>query len=342
MSKRRLILAAFLLLALAVGPMPTWADENAALQGRATNGTFGDQPLSGAEVVLEVYQGEELARSWATITDVNGGFRFEGLNAGPDWVYLVRSTYQGVTYSPGPLQYQAGQSLLNADFKVYETTADEQRISVVKAHMFLDYADSRLSVTELYVLMNPGNRTYIGRDEEQGVRWTSRFLLPADIQDLEFYDGLLGERFRAVDGGFVDTEALWPGQTSVMFYYTLDCPQGECLLRRELTYPLPSLNVLIPDVGIMIESDRLVAQGQVAAQDANYLNYVGRDLVAGETVQLRVRPTVAPAGSVGAGANTLPSLPWILLGIVISMMVLGYPFWRQHVRATDAAQRRTE
>jgi len=332
-----ILVAASVLLSLLVNAGPARADSSGTLQGKVINGSSGGGSAGGIEVALHVLQGEQAASTLSATTDAEGAFRFEGLDTGSDWSYLLRTAYQGVTYSAGPLQYEEGKSLLDTELRVYEPTTDDQFISVGKAHLFLQPSGSRLGVTELYILVNPGDRTYTGREEAGGRRWTSRFLLPAKSQDLEFFDGSLGGRFVSVDGGFVDTEPLWPGQTSVMFQYTVDCPQGECTLSRKLTYRLPSLNVLVPDTGVTIESDRLVREGNVEAQGASYLNYVGGELAAGETVQLRLRGSGEAAGRAGGTPSNGQSLPWILLGGVIGLVVVGYPFWRQRIRAADGA-----
>jgi hypothetical protein len=109
-------------------------------------------------------------------------------------------------------------------------------------------------------------------------------------------------------------------------------------LRRELTYHLQSLNVLIPDTGVTIESSLVLPEGTVQAEGANYLTSVGRDLAPGEVVELRL------SSGQGAGSQPAPSrsssgsLPWVLLGIVVAVVFLGYPFWLQRVRATVASE----
>ena len=54
----------------------------------------------------------------------------------------------------------------------------------------------------MYVFDNPTDRTYVGKDEIDGRRWTSRYLLPRAARDLALDDGTLGGRFfLAEDGG---------------------------------------------------------------------------------------------------------------------------------------------
>jgi hypothetical protein len=193
-------------------------------------------------------------------------------------------------------------------------------------------------VTELYVFGNPTDRTYIGSEEIDGRRWTSRFVLPQDSRELTLDDGSLGGRFLLAPGGFVDTEPHWPGTTSVLFSYELDCRGGECSLSRELTHPISNLNVLVPDTGASVASSRLSFEGRQDAQGTSFLNYVGRNLAPGQELDLRVRlpgsvPGAAaqPAAAQGGRAS---ALPWIILGTVLAVLALVYPFWRRRIEAT--------
>ena len=133
-------------------------------------------------------------------------------------------------------------------------------------------------MTELYVLLNSGDRTYIGQQEVQGRRWTSSYQLPAGARDVAFEDGAWGGRFLQVEGGLVDTEPLWPGQTTVIFAYNVDCPSGLCDLGRTLHQRVSNLNVLVPDTGATVTSKTLAAQGNMEAQGRSYLNFAASDL----------------------------------------------------------------
>jgi hypothetical protein len=190
-------------------------------------------------------------------------------------------------------------------------------------------------VTELYVLLNPGDRTYIGQQELQGRRWTSSYQLPAGARDVAFEDGAWGGRFLQVEGGLVDTEPLWPGQTTVIFAYSVDCPSGLCDLGRTLHQRVSNLNVLVPDTGATVTSTTLAAQGTMQAQGRSYLNFAASDLAPGTGLDLYI----ALADRTPSSLPSIPTtgdhsgLPWIILGSVVAVLFLGYPFWRQRVQS---------
>jgi hypothetical protein len=331
--KRTVLLLLAVLCLYALNPTALSAQGDGVLQGQVIDGTADGQIAEGLEVVLRSFQGRDEGEQRSATTDALGQFRFEGLETGEDWAYLVQVGYQEVLYSPGMLTFEIGQSELSTEVLVYEATADAREVEAERAHIFVTLSDTGLSVTELYVFSNSTDRTYVGAQEIDGRRWTSRYILPQDSRNLTFDDGTLGGRFLSAPGGFVDTEPHWPGTTSVLFSYDLDCRGGDCSLVRELTHPISNLNLLVPDTGASVASSQLAFEGKRDAQGSPFLNYVGRNLAAGQELDLRVRLPGAVTQPAAAQGGRTSALPWIILGTVIAALALVYPFWRWRIEA---------
>lgn len=311
-------------------PLSAWAQAGRTIRGAVVQGTAGGGSTAGLEVVLRFLDGDQTPQQ--TTTDAEGHFVFTELPASEDVSYLLQVTYAGVVYSSGAISFAAGQDEAAIELTVYETTDDEDTISVQRAHIFVTPDDASLLVTELYVLANAGDRTYVGRESVQGRPWTSRFSLPALSRDLALEDGVLGGRFLPLEEGFVDTEPCWPGTTSVLFSYRLDCPGGSCDLSRTVWQPITGLNVLVPDVGASLAGD-LAFAGRREAEGASYMNYTVEALQAGERLEVRLAlPGTASASSVSPAAG--PALPWIILITVLALVPLVYPFWRQRIQSS--------
>lgn len=325
-----------LLLSLWLLPGPTMAEPNGVIRGRVRNGTPGSGSVKGLEVVLHSFQGQTEGETHSTTLDAEGSFAFEGLETATTWSYLPKVTYEGVTYSQGILAFEADQTEITVEITVYETTRERDGIRADRAHLLIGVDGTTLTVTELYVIINPGDRTYVGTEELEGRRWTSRFYLPTGAHTLTFDDGTLGGRFLAMAGGFVDAEPLWPGRTNIMFSYRIDCATGRCDLSREITYDITNLNVLIPSGRATIVSDQLLLEGTVGSQQEEYQNLVARNIPAGERLDIRVR--LAGTAFSGSTSPSASRLPWYLLGGVLAALAVLYPFWRQRVRAAAWAE----
>lgn len=324
------------LLSLRLGGTLPLSEVQGLIQGRVANGTADGGSTAGLEVALLVWQGKTPKPTLTAMTDAQGDFQFQGLETGGEWTYLLRVSYEGVIYSHGPFSFEAGKGVYEAWLDVYETTTDEAGIVVERAHLLLEFADASLRVAELYIFFNPGDRTYIGQEEVEGRRATWSFLLPRGASDLVLDDGALGGRFLAIQGGFVDTEPQWPGRTSVMFRYRLDCAARDCALTKEITAPTANLNVLLPDTGMRLESERLSFAGRIEAQGGSYLNYVGRNIAAGEKLTLRLmQPAPENAEMVARSAKGRPATVaiMVLMGIGAAL-ALGYPLWKAYAKGT--------
>jgi len=307
---KRFAFVALALLALsALLSIPASAQQSASIRGQVVNGTPSGGSVAGIEVILRTFPNTGEVTERSTTADEQGRFLFTDLQPTAQDAYQVRVSYQGVVYSSGLLTFEQGQTELAVDVIVYET-------------------------------FNPDDRTYVGTQEMEGRQPVSRFQLPRSAHDLTFEDGTLGGRFLTTEDGFADTEPLWPGSTSVLFSYVVDCPGGICDLSREIVYPIANLNVLLADAGSRIESERLVLEGRRGAEGTSYLNYVGHDLSAGETLQLRIVSSRAAPSSAAAPTGRGPALPWIILGAVLAAQAIAYPFWRERVRAKALANAR--
>ena len=193
-------------------------------------------------------------------------------------------------------------------------------------HLLLAFTEDGLKVTEVYIFANSGDRTYVGREEIDGRRAVVSIQLPRDVRNVSFEDGSLGRRFISARDGFADTEPQWPGRTSVIFSYEIDCPSRQCTLTRVMPGPTRNLNVLLPSVGVRLETDRLSFAGELDAQGQGYLNYTGNNLASGEEVVLRL----APMSGVSAGpARSSSRSPFAVIAIVVMgagvLAALAYP-----------------
>ena len=334
---RRWVGIVVLLVATNLLPWASRAEAEGVLQGRMLNETVGGASVEGIEVALRTFQGQTESAPRSATVDTQGRFTFEGLDTGEDWRYFPSVRYDGVVYSRGMIAFRPNETVLDVELPVYETTTDEKGISAERVHLFITATGSTLSVSELYVLLNPADRTYVGTSEAEGRRWTSRFYLPQGSRDVVFDDGQLGGRFLPLEGGFADAEPLWPGRTNVMFSYQLDCPGGTCDLSRAVTHPIANVNVLIPDVGARLDSDRVTFERKLQTQQGDQLNYVGRGIGRGEVLGLRVR-LPGGTGPATAASQRASRLPWFVLGGVLVALVLAYPFWLERVRAAAVQQ----
>ncbi len=340
-------LIVFVVLAL---PAPAvLAQGEGAIEAQVLNGTQGGGPVEGLSVTLRAFQGmvEELDAQ-TTVADAEGRVRFDNLDTSPDVIYLLSTTYAGIEYNSQPLSFgEAGETTLSALLLVYETTQDPAAaaIQVERMHLFVEFQDGAMSVGELHIMVNTGDRTFIGvEDSELGQRVTLRFVLPEGAQDLRFQMGDEGDRYLLTANGFVDTEAVRPGAgQQVLYAYTLSYGQADAYqLVRPLPYRTANLNVLIPRVGVDVTSEQVELSEIRTLEGQAYLNLNGQDLAAGEelTVRLAGLQSLARQSATTEAAQGWLDPRWVALGLAAIALLGGivYPALRRARQVAPAKE----
>jgi hypothetical protein len=346
---RKHFVAGLMLLALALLSPGALAQGEGVIEAQVVNGTEGGDPVEGLTVTLNAFQGttEELD-SLTALADTEGRVRFEGLDTSLNITYFLSTTYADVDYNSLPLNFEeGGETTLGAVIEVYETTenTDEAAIRVERMHVFVDFEDGVMSVGELHIFTNTGDRTFVGvHDPELGQRVTLRFALPEGATDLRFQMGGGGDRHLATEYGFADTEVVRPGTSQQVLYgYTLRYGEADTFdFVRPLLYPTANLNVLVPRVGLDVTSDQVELSEISTVEGQVYLNLNGTDFAAGDELSVRfgglqdiarqpVTPSVTQSG---------PDPKWIALGLAALALVGGliYPSLRRSAKPVPADQ----
>ena len=140
-SARAGTLLAFLLLAF---PMLYAQTPAPALQGQVLNGTT-NRPLPNVKVEYVLLQ-QGMVPVAAAVTDAEGRFHFAGVQASGDSPALLRTEYQGATYSRPVLPQKGPAAAL--DIQVFEAGRQPSMISAKEHAIFLHPAGDTLLVLE--------------------------------------------------------------------------------------------------------------------------------------------------------------------------------------------------
>jgi len=259
------------------------------------------------------------------------------LDTSPEITYLLSAVYQGVEYNSLPISFAEGETVLSVSFEVYEKTADpaQANIHVERMHVFVDFQDGLMSIGELHIFNNNSDRTFTGAvDAELGQPVTLRFALP---------EGAFGLRFQTMDGsdenyvttaeGFADTAPLRPGVSQQVLYgYSLNYGDADTLeFVRPLAYTTLNLNVLVPRVGMQVDSEQVELSEIRTVEGLNYLNLNGRDFRPGDELRVRfsgLQSIVPPVAASEAPVTTPSGLnpEWIAIGLAGLALVGGLAY----------------
>ena len=283
------------------------AQATGILEGQVVNGTPGGaEPGAGLPVVLYVYQGEVERDTLEATTDVDGRFRFEGLDTDASLEYWPEVVYQDVSYgSAEPLQFDGQSASLSAALTVFETTDDDSMIRLDSVHIIAESFGQVLRISEIHFFGNSGERTYVGGGDGEDALHTTVFIpLPENAVGVAFGAGVADDRFVEVEGGLMDTEPVPPGPESSLafFSYHLMVTGETVQVERRFAYPVTDLNMLVAQPGLAVSSDQLQSRGVELFQGQQYELYATQGLNAGTPLLLEFVPT-ADAGSAAMGGT---------------------------------------
>lgn len=314
------------------------------VSGTVTNGTPNSAVPADLQVFLQTFGPNTTdvnnISTFSTTLSAGGTFAFEAVPVQTGGQLVVSASYQNVVYNSQPATLAANQTKLNLPLTVYETTADASQVSVEQMHVFLDFASGQVTVGELYILSNGGNRTVVNA---QG---STQYVLPAGATNLNVQGETQGTDYILTTQGFAEVTPLAPGNSSGQILFTFNLPySGQLSFEQKLLYPVKAAGVLLPDVGVKLQSSQMQSQGTQSVQGSPYLLYgTGSSLTPGSVLAFQLSGQLGsgsstsgaaqPAGGTAAAANPRS----IAVGVgVLGVVLLGIGVWVYRRQSRPAA-----
>jgi mono/diheme cytochrome c family protein len=261
--------------------------------GRVLNGSGGELP-EDLVITLHAFDGMEIVYTDTTTPQEDGSYTFENVEMSPERRFLVSAEFGQATYISSLASMDEGTSQVALDVTVYDTTSDLSDLSVERLHIFFEFTgDETVQVVQLFIFSNDGNNTIIPYHEGGPV---VEFALPEGAMNLQFQDGVLGERYLQTPTGFADTIAIRPGSGEYQVLFAFDMPYKRKLdLVQPINLPVEAAVVMVPEDGVKIRSDVLVDEGPRPVQGRTLRLYSASDLEAGTMLEMSL------SGGLGTG-----------------------------------------
>ncbi len=330
-------------------------ERTGTVTGQIVNGTSGGEVPAGLAVMLHAWDevGEAVMLDGAA--DLDGAFRFEDVPMKDGWVFAAMLSYNDVTFFSENGEVASQTKEIALPLTIYETTSDASTVRIAQMHAFLDFAPGELTVGEIYVLSNPGDRAVAGGLALPDNRTaTLQFMLPAGVNEVGFQGDNSGQRFVITPEGFADTGAVLPGEGTAQVIVTYSLPYSSGMtFAHTVNYPVEAVNVLMSaDSGVTLAGKGLSDPTPRQMQTGETFNvYAAGPLASGEsiTVTLTGQP-IYHAGDEASGAMTQPQ-PSALAAVAerwgfpiaggilgVAMIVFGAWWWRRGARIDVASE----
>ena len=278
------------------------AQQPGVVEGVVANGTT-ESLLDTIPVSLLVLRDTVPIDRLETVSDADGRFRFEGLEVSPDLSYVVSTSYLGVDYSTEPIDLSQPEAPIH--LLVYETTAQDSDISILRASMAIPRVDSStglIQILEVVTFVNQGDRTYVGQlfsDPEQG--GVLRLHLPPSSLDVSLGNGFGPQGPLPASDGMLGRSPVPPGEFLVVYAYKVPFADEVHTIEKLYAYPVGRATFLIDTSGPRPSSQQLTSVQTVEVNGVPNFQLSGRDFQPGERVSVTLTglPSLVALGSSG-------------------------------------------
>jgi hypothetical protein len=316
--KKKLILALIFLTALLILAVPVYAQDKTPtgrVTGRVVNLSTDGRAPERMDLMLHGWDenfDEKLMLDGYSETD--GTFEFADVSLDPNLRYAVMLIYNDVVYSSEPVNVTEGQTEVSVEIPIYESITDSSAVRIDRQHVLFGAALNGLSVAEIYILSNSGDRTIVGKAADADTQLSPlQFSFPEGATDISFNEASSGGRFVLTPAGFVDTEPLRPGVGTGQVIVTYVLPYEDGLTYSLTTlWPVAGLSFMLTSgIGLSLEGENLTPVGTQGLGGGGEVEVFSHDaLEPGESVTVSLsgslaRPLIAPAGDMVPEAETV-------------------------------------
>ena len=293
------------------------------VEGQVVSASGGDIP-SNLTVALHGF--DQMQQTFFAEIDASpeGEFIFENVEMPPGRTFLATVNYQEMGYSSDISVVDENTSNLALVIPYFETTTDTSILSVDRLHLLFSYLEPDiLRVVEMYIISNPGNEIVVAPENGKPVL---SFNLPEGATNLQFEDGVVGERYIQTQNGFGDVAVIRPGMGQHQVVYSYDVPYKSKLdFIRPLDVPVDAVVVLIPEDGLRVSGDQLRDMGTRDVQGIPYHLYSSGRLEAGTDLAIDI--SGRPRGGLGLAIGSNSSLVVGLVAFGVVLIVAGVWFY---------------
>ncbi len=272
------------------------------VRGTIFNGSGGGLP-EDLIITLHAFDGMQIVYTDTTTPLEDGSYQFENVEMAPERRFLVSTEYGQATYISSLASVDVGGQDIALDVTVYDTTSDLSGLSVERLHIFFEFGEEEIvQVVQLFIFANDSNKTIIPFHDGGPV---VEFALPEGAMNLQFQDGVLGERYLQTPTGFADTVAVRPGSGEYQVLFAFDMPYKRKLdIVQPINLPVEAAVVMLPEDGVKVRSDVLVDEGPRPVQGRTLRIFSANNLEAGSILDINLSGGLGSGFSLTSDSNT--------------------------------------
>ncbi len=317
------------------------------IAGHVIQSTVGAAFPDGVEVRLMVVDAaENLLEEQTQAVAADGAFEFDEYPRDDGTRYRLQVQYGNLLRT-----VNVEDSLTPDDIglRIYETTNSLDSLSVGTHAIIVPRVDGRsrlMGVLELVELVNDGDRTFVPDLTTSGTGMPDlvRFALPPGYQELSIESDLPTGSVIEIDRGFALSNAVPPGEFSLLFSYAVEYGGDSITFDRTLPLGARELRLLVPPSLGDVSGDGLAIADETQLGETQYRVLRGDGYEVGASLEIRFTGLPQPsfvesvADFVGRSALTTIGIPALAALAMAALLAYVFLFRSRQQSAAAALQ----
>jgi hypothetical protein len=285
-----------LLLCLGTASVAVAQETRGNLKGKVVNRT-SNKPVPGQEVKLDLFLGTQKVEVRESITDKAGNFVFKNLPLGENSSALVYTQFEGAEYSTWVRLDKEKLKPITLD--IYNSSTDGSKVQITEYYVQVETTNNVSRVTEFIVIQNRGKTSFALDNSNKEKPLGLVLALPQSYQELELIEGLMQCCSRIEENKIYSFMSIPPGDNKIVFSYKL--PESRVDLSREVPFDTANFFLVVANLGVQVDSKRLISQGVQEHETAPFQLFMGNNLKRGEVIDIQLSglPTQSPFQKAG-------------------------------------------
>jgi hypothetical protein len=289
-------------------------ESHGLLTVEVVNGTANGAAVTNDEVIVQIFQHNQLFSSLEVKVSADGRALFENIPTGEHVMAIARAEHQDMMFSGPVVSLNPAEDKFTTNVKVFDVTVDQSKLSVKNHHFIIKTHPEFLEITEFMQLSNSTDMA-ISSDKKDslGRPIVIEIMLPKDFKNLKSSSYFEDHALVQTEDGFYDTMAVPPGEYQVAFSYTLDITSSAMDIIKKITLPTSHFMAFIDSGEAQFHG---LSEMKKKAIDKNGVptEYFRREnLAPTDVVAFRI---------VGLHARAKEWVTWVTLAVVFGVLVI--------------------
>ena len=287
----------------------------AVLTVQVINKTANGSPVTNDEIILQIYQHQQLVNTLEAKAAEDGNAVFENIPTGEQCFAIPLAKHKEMMFTGQIIKLSPGEDKFNAQVEVFEVSKDKTKLSVQTHHLIVKASPETksLEITEFMQITNSSDMAISSNErDEQGNAIVLNIMLPEGFSNLQWTNYFEKNAVIVTKNGFYDVMAVPPGSYQATFSYTLDISSSTMDIVKKVS--LPTANCMIfaqGDVQLLGRSDADVQSMNMNGVSMEYLKFT--NLAPAQDIYFKVT---------GLTVDKHNWITWIILTGIFGVMII--------------------